>query len=74
MSLGEVAERLNAPVSKTSACPAQLPSVTALYDEPRKSLSHSLPDELIEIIQIWDKLPDALKAGILAIVRSDRRI
>jgi len=65
-----VAERLNAPVSKTVTESSQPLYKSKTYNASPKSLPQSLPSDLVEVIWAWPTLSDALKAGILAIVRS----
>ena len=65
-----MAERLNAPVSKTSDPEPQTPSNPITYDDVQKSLTPGLPVDLVEVVRSWPELPDALKAGVMAIIRS----
>jgi len=65
-----VAERPNAPVLKTVDPATQTPSKLDGYDDGQPSLSPGLPVDLLEIIRCWSELPDALKAGIMAIVKT----
>jgi len=63
----------NAPASKTGDDSSQPPANSNTYNPSPRSLSHTLPNDLVEVIWAWTNLPDALKAGVLAIVRSAKR-
>lgn len=68
--LGEVAEWLNAPVSKTTGAPPQPPDSSTTYNSTPKSLPSGLPCDLREVCQAWHLLPEALQKAVLAIIRS----
>jgi hypothetical protein len=46
----------------------QLPEMTARGQRPDR-----IPAELVEITDAWDKLPEAVKASMLMLVRASRK-
>ena len=74
---GEVPERLNGPVSKTGKTSAQVPVNTSTYSNSPKALGALLgapggridPD-LAAVASAWAGLPDALRAGIMAMIKA----
>jgi len=75
-----VAELADARDSKSRLTPAQVPENTGTYDTPPKALGALLgafaaeigpkaPD-LAAVVSAWPGLPEALRAGILAMVKS----
>jgi len=74
-----VPERLIGPVLKTGPACAQVPENTTTYEKSPKALGALLgalaaeigpacPD-LATLVSAWPRLPEALKAGIMAIVK-----
>jgi hypothetical protein len=70
---GGVAEWPNAPVLKTVPHVTQPTDNPTTYEAPQKSLSHSLPSPLTELIQRWNDLPEPLRQAIIAIMRSAKQ-
>jgi hypothetical protein len=75
-----VAELADARDSKTRHTPAQVPETASTYDTPPKALGALLgafaaeigpqAPHLAAVISAWPGLPQALKAGILAMVKA----
>jgi hypothetical protein len=71
-SPGEVAEWLNAPVSKTPDEDAQPPAKSITYNPTSKSLPSGLPWDLEEVIRVWPSLPKPIRNAVIGVIRSFR--
>lgn len=56
---------------QNSALSAHLPDTSA-HPEHVRSMFRNLPPDLAEVVEAWDRLPEAIKAGIVAIVTAAR--
>ena len=72
---GQVAERLNAPVSKTEARKRQAPERQALATTGAAALSHAChgDGDLAAVVERWPDLPDTVRRAIVTLVGAEDR-
>lgn len=50
--------------------PVSVASTALAEGEATQNPTQSLPDDLARVVEAWPTLPDAVKAGVLAMVRA----
>lgn len=69
---------INALPDSASPTPGQKPTLsehqnnTSLHQKCATCVPHPLPDDLRPVVDAWDSLPAAVKAGILAMIQTAR--